>query len=429
MSKLLKVVILLAFLGGGLWYDHQRQKQRSSLSGFFETQPTQIASRVQGRVSRIAVAEGDTVKESQVLVELEAGPEVRDAQAGLNTAEQIRQQFLETQKGPRPEDIRRQEGVVLEMQANLEKLRKGNRPVEIEQARAAERNARARYDQARRGLTGEERAELKARLESAHSEERVTRADAERYQTLYKNSAVSQQLLERKQADAEKAVAQRRDAEETYLRATRGTPTEELEQSRQSWLQSQANLRLMQEGSRKEDVEAAEGRLLQSQAQLEALRNGNTREQVAQRKAAALAASATSKSLEDRSRDRILRAPRSGVVERIPVSLGDLVSSGTTLVRLTNPDDIWLRVYVPEDHLAQASVRASAELRIDGVADLLQAHVESISSQAEFKPANLQSPEERAKQVYGVKLRLDKPDPRVKAGMFANVLRIGEWRQ
>ena len=428
MSKVLQILVVVALLAGGLWCDRQLLRQRASLSGFFENQPTQIASRVQGRVSRIAVSEGDSVTASQVLLELEANPNVRETRAGQNTAEQLRQALLESRRGPRVEEIRRQEAVVMEMQANLDKLRQGNRPEEIEQARAAERNARARYDQSRRGLTGEERAQLQARLQSARSEERVARLDAERYRTLLAQSAVSRQLQERKQADAEKAAAQRRDAEEASLRASRGTPAEELEQSRQAWLQSRANLQLLMQGSRSEDIRVGEARLLQAQGLLDELRAGNTREQIAQRKAAALAAKATSESLEEKSSDRILRAPRASQVDRIPVSIGDLVSAGTTLVRLVDPTDIWLRVYVPEERLPQAVVRAPAEVRIDGIAEILPAHVESVNSRAEFKPANLQSPEERARQVYGVRLRLDKADPRVKPGMFANVLRIGEWR-
>jgi hypothetical protein len=53
--------------------------------------------------------------------------------------------------------------------------------------------------------------------------------------------------------------------------------------------------------------------------------------------------------------------------------------------------------------------------------------VDSVSTQGEFTPANLQTPDDRGKQVFGVRLRLATPDLRVKAGMAATVKQIGGW--
>ena len=47
--------------------------------------------------------------------------------------------------------------------------------------------------------------------------------------------------------------------------------------------------------------------------------------------------------------------------------------------------------------------------------------------QRAITPANLQTPGERGKQVFAVRIRLKNPDPRVKAGMYATVARIGGW--
>ena len=64
---------------------------------------------------------------------------------------------------------------------------------------------------------------------------------------------------------------------------------------------------------------------------------------------------------------------------------------------------------------------------MDGIPVPLPVVVESVATQGEFTPANLQTPEERGKQVFAVRLRLSPPDPRVKAGMFATATRIGGW--
>ena len=47
--------------------------------------------------------------------------------------------------------------------------------------------------------------------------------------------------------------------------------------------------------------------------------------------------------------------------------------------------------------------------------------VEQINQQAEFLPRNVQTREERVHQVFGVKIRIDDPSNRVRAGMAADV--------
>jgi HlyD family secretion protein len=163
-------------------------------------------------------------------------------------------------------------------------------------------------------------------------------------------------------------------------------------------------------------------------ATLDALRAGSRKEQIRQARAAAEAAAASARGAADTLRERVLRAPRDAVVERLLVAVGDLVSPATPVVRLADPNDLWIRVYVPEAHLAQVAVGSDAALRVDGITEPVPARVESIATRGEFTPANLQTPEERGKQVFAVRLRLAHPDPRVKAGMYASITRLGELR-
>ena len=76
-----------------------------------------------------------------------------------------------------------------------------------------------------------------------------------------------------------------------------------------------------------------------------------------------------------------------------------------------------MRVYVPESRLARFSVGSDAvPLRIDGISEPVPPWWRASPPRGEFTPANLQTPEERGKQVFGVRLRLKQPDARVKAG-------------
>lgn len=421
MNKRILLVIPIALIGIAAYRTISRPSSPPKLSGTFENQPALVSSRLQGRIKRIAVQEGDSIKAGQLLIELETLTSQAELESVQRQAEQARQQYLEVQAGTRPEEIRRQQAVVDELQANYLKLAHGARREDIAQARAGERAAHARYAQSQRGLTAEERAQLQARLDSARAEERITRAEVERYQPLWEKDEISRNDYERKQTSAERAAQARKDAEEAFLRAQRGTPPEELEQSRQQWLQARASWELLANGSRAEDLQAAAARLEQARAQLDQLRNGQTREQRAQKKAAMQAAEANLRSQRDRVDERLVKAPASGLIERIPVAIGDLVNPGTTLLRMADPNDVWIRVYVPEEKLAQIKVGGPATLKIDGLQTSLPGHIESINPRGEFKPANLQSSEERARQVFGVKLRLDQPDERIRPGLSADV--------
>jgi HlyD family secretion protein len=228
-------------------------------------------------------------------------------------------------------------------------------------------------------------------------------------------------------AHLEAATADREVAEQVLKRAESGTPEEELNEARSAHKAAEASLRLLLTGTRREDIAAAEARLKQARAVLDELRNGARRETIAAAQAAARASIAQKLSLERLITEDTLFAPGSGIVERILVAKGDLLQPGAPAIRLSDPTEIWLRVFIPEVSLAKVRVGDEAELRIDGIHGSLQAIVEAIASQGEFTPANLQTPDERAKQVFAVKLRLVRPDTRVKAGMYATVKRMGRW--
>lgn len=477
--RILIPIVLLTVLGVGGWYvEQQRAETRSTLSGFFETQPAELASRITGRVAEIRVREGDTVRAGQPLIVLEADTTRADTAAKRAQERQARAQYEEMKNGPRPEDFRRQEAVVAELSASLARLRNGplpeeiaaaraklheadalyrktaagSRPQEIAQARAAEQNARAKQQEIERGLTDEDKAQYQARLNSAMAQENLAHAEVVRIDDLYKQGAVSKQQYDRTHADELTAAAKRQEMDQAYRRALEGNRTEQVEQAREAYRQAKAaldlvlagsrkediqaarseraaaqqNLNLLLRGSREEDIRAAEARLAQAQAQLDELRAGNRKEQVAQAKAAEAAATASANSMNANLEERILRAPKDGVVDRVLVAVGDLLSPGTPTIRMTDPNDLWIRVYVAESKLAKVKVGDSAELRIDGIPEPTAALVESIATKGEFTPANLQTVDERGKQVFAVRLRLKQPDPRVKAGMYASAVRIGQ---
>jgi HlyD family secretion protein len=421
-------VLMLLIVGGIIWYvETVRQSEHSVLSGFFEDQPTQISTRVAGKVSEILVAEGDSVKAGQTLITLDSTPDISQQQAKAAASEQALEQLRELKNGPRQEDIQKQQAAVAEAEANLANLADGPRPSEIAEAQAAERSAAARYAAAKRGPTVEEIAEAKGKYDSALAAESLAKKDAARYTSLFALDAITKQQNDESQATLAEATANRQDLYQAWQRSVKGTPSDELEDSHQSYLQAKAALDLVLAGSRTEDIAATRAKLAEARASLSELIAGTRPEDIIQARLAYKAAEAEENSAAIDIADRTVKAPYNGFIDNIPVSIGDLVSPGQALVRLDNPSDIWIRVYIPEYELSKAVVGADVKLKIDSLAAPVDGNVESVASHGEFTPANLQSPDERGKQVYAVRIRMKHSSPAVKAGMDATVTRIGSW--
>ncbi|HKJ93766.1 MAG TPA: HlyD family efflux transporter periplasmic adaptor subunit, partial [Longimicrobiales bacterium] len=65
------------------------------------------------------------------------------------------------------------------------------------------------------------------------------------------------------------------------------------------------------------------------------------------------------------------------------------------------------RIYVPENEVGRVSIGQKAVITSDSYPDrTYDGAVTFIASQAEFTPRNVQTPEERVKLVYAVKVRV-----------------------
>jgi HlyD family secretion protein len=74
---------------------------------------------------------------------------------------------------------------------------------------------------------------------------------------------------------------------------------------------------------------------------------------------------------------------------------------------------LWLGLIKVGEHV-RARVDSFPGKDFDGV-------VEQVNRQAEFTPRNVQTVEDRIRQVFGVKVRLPNNDDRLRAGMSADV--------
>jgi multidrug resistance efflux pump len=117
-----------------------------------------------------------------------------------------------------------------------------------------------------------------------------------------------------------------------------------------------------------------------------------------------------------------LRSPINGIVTRVPVHIGEIVSPGETVVAVADLSNLDLTAYVLERDLGKVLVGQQVAVTADPFPGrTFQGVVTSTSPHAEFTPRNIQTQADRLNLVFGVKIRVDNPDGALKPGMPADV--------
>jgi HlyD family secretion protein len=148
--------------------------------------------------------------------------------------------------------------------------------------------------------------------------------------------------------------------------------------------------------TQEKNVEAAQMRIIQARAQLA--------------------------DIEAQLKEMQVVAPAESVLEVLTVKVGDVLPPNGEVATLLLPQHLWVRVYVPETWLGKIKLGEQIHLRVDSFPGKdFPGVVEQINRQAEFTPRNVQTVEDRIKQVFGVKIRLPNDDDRLRAGMAADV--------
>ena len=187
--------LLVAAVAGGLWLNLRTPAETAALvlNGSVDIRQVDLAFRVEGRLDRLLVEEGDRVAAGQVVAAVEKG-------------------YLE-------DAVRIAEARVAAAQANLSKLEAGNRPQEIGQARADVARAEAAYANAK--ATYDRRAGLPV------------------------DSTISRQALDNARADMRQAEAQLNRARQSLALQEKGFRAEDIAAAKAQVQAEQGTLDLM----------------------------------------------------------------------------------------------------------------------------------------------------------------------------------------
>lgn len=126
--------------------------------------------------------------------------------------------------------------------------------------------------------------------------------------------------------------------------------------------------------------------------------------------------------LEVQAKAKMLKvnSPITGVCSTRNINVGELPIPGQTLITILNPEKMYLHAFVPEDLLGGVRIGQKAKVKIDFQgAPLFDATVTKIDQQASFTPENVSLPEDRVRQVFGIKLQLHGAANYAKPGMPA----------
>ncbi len=364
------VFIPIAVALVGLLFVSQQKSGPLVVSGFVEADEIRVGSRVGGRVLKVLVEEGTSVCAGATLVELE------------------------------PFDLleRRAEAQQLLAQAaaTYDKVAAGFRVEEVAQARARRTQIQAELDKLRNGPRRQEISAAEAGLRLASAELELARTVYQRVESLYGRQAADRNTLDEATTNLKVAQAAVDVRNEQYS--------------------------LLQEGSRIEDIARAEAQLDEAEQELKMRQHGYRTEEVAEAQAKRDAFAAAVRAIERQLAELRISAPAESVVEAIDLQPGDLLSANAPAVALVDRQRMWILAYVPENHL-NLTTHQAVHVRIDSFPGrIFKGEIVFVARQAEFTPANVQTPEERSKQVFRIKVQLTDGLDVLRPGMAADVI-------
>lgn len=128
------------------------------------------------------------------------------------------------------------------------------------------------------------------------------------------------------------------------------------------------------------------------------------------------------KATETMLEDLKINAPIDGVVLSKNYESGEYVTPGASIATVVNPDDLWIKVYIPTDDLPHVALGQKVSFTVSGFDKKFEGIVEEIATKGEFTPKTIQTKKERTNVVFAVKIRINNEGGILKPGMPADVV-------
>lgn len=369
------MIAIIGYIGFKYVSSIGSEEQKGSVFyGTAEAQQIDVSAEVSGRLKELSVQEGQKVTAGSLLAIIDV-PEnrIKAAQSEVSV-ESAENELLRLEEGNREEEINIQRAVVQQGKAA------------VSQAENAVKQGEA--------LAGQAEQSLKSAQE-AYSLKNKRYDDIKR---LFEIGASTEQDMD--------------SAEYEY-----NTAAYAVESALHSVESAKAQLLILMA-----QAEGAKSQLAASEEKLALLINGAAERSI---KASQYGVEQAEYGLElarlSMDKSKVL-ALKDGIVDMVNFSEGEYVGVGNPLMTITDPSDLWVKIYVPERVLPSLKVGKAVSISCDYLEGKeIKGEIVYISPEAEFTPINIVTKEDRMKLVFAVKVRiLDNLDS-IKPGMLLDV--------
>ena len=114
-------------------------------------------------------------------------------------------------------------------------------------------------------------------------------------------------------------------------------------------------------------------------------------------------------------------APADALVVDTLYRPGEYVAAGAPVVSLLPPGNVKVRFYVPETTVANVRPGMTASVRCDGCGEPIPVRIDFVAPEAEYTPPVIYSRENRAKLVFLVEARPERPASVLRPGLPVEV--------
>jgi HlyD family secretion protein len=378
---LLALVVLVAVASWLIWRfvlapANPNDSNVVRVSGNIELIDVEMAFKIPGLVAERRVDEGDLVRQNDPLPLAKLDTSDLQAQLEMREAEWKAAQAAldELENGSREEEKKAAAAGVGKARAALKALKSNSlrRQIEVKRATAA--------------------------LKAAEFEMNRLAAELKRAEELRQLNiqAISKEQYENQQAAYNVAIERCKEAGYQLGLTEEPARREQIQEAEEALAQAEAQKKLVDDGARPEVRTQARWKVKQAEKAVR-LAELNLKEYA------------------------VLRAPFDGVVLAKHVERGEYVAPGTPVVTVGDMKHVWLRAYIEEQDLGRVKLGQRARVTTDSYqGSAYDGKVSFISQEAEFTPKNVQTPKERVKLVYRIKIDIDNPKMELKRGMPAD---------
>ena len=232
----------------------------------------------------------------------------------------------------------------------------------------------------------------------------TSEAEARRSQSVARLEAAQALLREMLTGSRSEEIAQAK-ANVDAARERRGDAQRDLDRNRRLYAGGAISLEVLQKSDALAAV--ANAQLDQAQQQAKLVNIGPRLERIDAQRAQVREAEGAVATIDAFLANTAITSPVDGIVTVRHHEPNETVAAGQPVVTLIDPNDRWVRVYIPENRLGSIHRGAAATIISDTFHRKYNGRISYIASEAEFTPKNVQTNEERVRLVYAVKVRID----------------------